>query len=68
EPWSWSCGGDMKSTRYAAKHAPFTRLVPMPTEEQMYEAMAGPGDWISVVATTAAERVMALLAGEGDDE
>lgn len=65
EPWSWSCGGDMKSTRYAARFAPFTRLVPMPSKVDVQEALLKSESLQDIGAD--ADAVMALLGG-GDDE
>lgn len=70
-PWPWECGGDTKSAREAAVCAPFTRLVPMPTEEQVTTALCTAlrhtGDLECEYDHEATDAVMALLGG-GDNE
>ena len=64
--WPWECGGDVKSARGVAKYAPFTRLVPMPTEEQIRETLfkTDPGTIYGVDAVVVG---MKSLLGGGDD-
>lgn len=60
KPWSGQSYSDWQTPEEAAKHAPFTRLVPVPTEEQIVEVLDSALDTPRELAAT----VMALLKGE----
>lgn len=65
--WPWQHGGASYPDQDAAEYAPFTRLVPMPTEEQIRETLfkTDPG---TIYGVDAVVEGMKSLLGGGDDE
>lgn len=60
-------GFGWQAAEEAAAYAPFTRLVPMPTEEQVLQAVNARGIYASAHRDATIRAVMSLLAGETDE-
>lgn len=66
---TWRHDGLLYSAEDAARHAPFTRLVPMPTEVQVRKALFEADVKARLSVSDATDAVMALLTGkEADSE